>query len=77
MGRLESAEGRLDRALSRLEAAAARPRNDTTPTELERELAVTQARCQTLESRTQEVSVRLDATIDRIYAILEGDHGPG
>ena len=77
MGRLEIAEGRLDRALARLEAAAARPRIDITPSELERELAASQARCNTLESTTQEVSTRLDATIARIYAILEGDHGAG
>ncbi len=75
MGRLEIAEGRLDRALARLEAAASRPRTDDMPSELEQELAATRARCQTLESRTQEVSMRLDATIERIYAILEGDHG--
>lgn len=77
MGRLEIAEGRLDRALTRLEAAAARPRHDNAPSELANELSVAQARCHTLESTTQEVSLRLDATIARIHAILEGDHGPG
>jgi len=77
MGRLEIAEGRLDRALARLEAAAARPRTDTAPHELEQDLATARARCRTLESTTQEVSSRLDATIDRIYQILEGDRGAG
>ena len=77
MGRLENAEGRLDRALARLEAAAARTPSVDPPSELERELAASRARCQTLESRTEEVSVRLDATIQRIYDILENDHGAG
>jgi hypothetical protein len=77
MGRLEIAEGRLDRALTRLEAAATRPRIGDTQSELERELTAARARCYTLENTTQEVSGRLDATIARIYAILESDHGPG
>ena len=77
MGRLESAEGRLERALARLEEAAERPRDSATHSELEEQLAAARARCQTLESRTQEVSGRLDATIAQLYAILDGDHGSG
>ena len=82
MGRLENAEGRLDRALARLEEAAVRPQNVTTPSdtgrvEIERELAATRARCESLESRSQEVSERLDATIARLYTILDGEHGAG
>ena len=77
MGRLDIAEGRLDRALARLEAAAVRPRDGATPSELEQELAATRSRCHTLESRTQEVSGRLDATIARLYEILDGSHGAG
>ena len=75
MGRLDNAEGRLDRALARLESAAAQPRIGAASSELEQELVAARARCHTLESTTQEVSGRLDATIAQLYAILDGDHG--
>lgn len=76
MGRMEEAEARLDRALARLEAATTR-QGSASSSELEQELACVKARCETLETRSREVSDRLDAAIARLHAILGNSNGAG
>ena len=82
---LREAREKLDAALGRLEqAVAARPRQTGPQTgeggsaqsadvaRLTAELAALQSRSQSLVGRNEVVSQRLDGTIDRLKAILEG-----
>ncbi len=66
--RLELAQERLDKALTRVAAAVARENvDDETNAELE-ELAKAHAQ---LRERHAEIAVRLDSTIDRMRRALE------
>jgi len=76
MGRLEEAKGRLDRALGRLEAVAQQPVREVAP-DAEAALAASHARCETLETQSQQVSDRLDAAIERLQAVLKEDEKNG
>lgn len=80
MGRLEEAKDRLDRALARLETVAERPPNVAAPVtdpETEAALVAARAQCAALETRSREVSERLDAAIDRLHSILKEDEQNG
>jgi len=78
MGRLEEAKGRLDRALGRLEAVAQQPVREVAPDlDAEAALAASHARCETLETQSQQVSDRLDAAIERLQAVLKEDEKNG
>ncbi len=71
MAHLQDAQGRLDKALSRLEKAATAPRVGGDAETLKAELATARARRDALEGRTREVSDRLDSAIGRIKSLLE------
>ena len=78
MGRLEEAKGRLDRALERLEAVAQQPvREAARDPGTEAALAASLARCETLETQSQQVSDRLEAAIERLQAVLKEDEENG
>jgi hypothetical protein len=66
MARLEEAQKRLEKALTRLETAAG---GRSQPVDAE-SLKQAEARCARLEAREQEVARRLDAAIDRLRAVL-------
>lgn len=73
MARLQDAQKRLERALTRLEAAAAKPRKaGGADNALASELEAAKRRCAMLEAREREVSKRLDAAIGRLRAALDG-----
>ncbi len=70
---LQAAQDRLEKALIRLETAAARPRgNGAAGDALKGELDAARRHCEALEGRTGEVSQRLDDAIARIRTVLEG-----
>jgi hypothetical protein len=77
MGRIEEAQGRLDRALARLEKATTQSAGSNGSSNAEVELAAMRLRCEKLEDRSREVSERLDAAIDRLHSILSEDNGAG
>ncbi len=80
MGRLEEAKGRLDRALARLEEVAQRPIGhgaSGSNSDAEAALAASRAQYATLEDRSNEVSDRLDAAIERLQAVLKEDEENG
>ena len=73
MTHLQDAQDRLEKALIRLETAAARPRGDGAGDDaLRGELESVRRHGEALEGRTGEVSQRLDDAIARIRAVLEG-----
>lgn len=80
MSRLQEAQARLGAALSRLEAALARPAASGRISlaervgrigELEREVERLNREHMTLEATVDQVSVRLDAAIQRLKASVE------
>ncbi len=75
MGQLEEAQERLESALARLEEASQRVGGNSTAAKVEGELTALRQRCNTLESSTKEVSVRLDSAIERLRTILGESNG--
>jgi hypothetical protein len=80
MSRLQEAQARLGAAVSRLEAALARPAGGTRSLaervgrigELERELDRLNREHMALEATVDQVAGRLDATIRKLKASVEG-----
>ncbi len=72
MTRLQDAQTRLDKALSRLEIAATATHGGDDADGLKDELAASRARNEQLEAHTGEISARLDSAIGRIRSLLEG-----
>jgi hypothetical protein len=80
MSRLQDAQARLDASLSRLEAALGRPAaaGRSVPErvgrigELERELARINRAHTALEATVDQVAARLDVTIRKLKASVEG-----
>ena len=79
MGRLEEAQGRLDRALARLEAVSQQPLATAEPGSSgnDADLAAARSQCATLEATAREVSDRLDVAIERLHTILKEDENNG
>ncbi len=71
MTRLQDAQVRLDKALSRLEIAATAANGGGDADGMKQELAASRAHNEQLEARNGEVSVRLDSAIGRIRSLLE------
>ena len=74
MSRLDDAKERLDNALKRLEDAVdqsvSQPRNDPAAKQLERDLAAAHNNCEQLKAKNRRAVRRLDASIERLKAIL-------
>ena len=67
MSSLNEAHDRLAKAVERLEYAAG---NAPMASDAEAELTALRDRCSTLEGRSEIVSLRLDAAIERLRAML-------
>jgi hypothetical protein len=67
--RVEQAQGRLDKAVARLEKALVQRREGGTA--LSKQLAAAEAENESLRELNAQVARRLDATIDRLKAVLK------
>ena len=67
--RLKIAEERIEKAVARIDAALARPRQGQN---LEPRIAALECKNAVLREQNDEIAVRLDAAIGRLQQILKG-----
>jgi hypothetical protein len=81
MSRLDDAKERLDTALRRLEYAVdqrvSQPRSDPAKDRLERDLAGVRNENERLKAESRRTARRLEASIERLQAVLSNGDGNG